>query len=70
MLVGQALVGDKTVAFWLMDAEMYDKMSLDSNSQIIDRGIALHKVAVPSPFTLLCFPASRKMLSDPAACRL
>lgn len=23
----QALVGDKTIAFWLMDAAMYDKMS-------------------------------------------
>lgn len=23
----QALVGDKTIAFWLMDADMYDKMS-------------------------------------------
>ena len=23
----QALVGDKTIAFWLMDADMYDKMA-------------------------------------------
>ena len=40
----QALVGDKTIAFWLMDAAMYDSMSLDSSSPIVDRGIALHKM--------------------------
>lgn len=40
----QALVGDKTLAFWLMDKEMYDFMSVDSQSVIIDRGIALHKM--------------------------
>ncbi|MBA0838155.1 hypothetical protein Goarm_010244, partial [Gossypium armourianum] len=41
----QALVGDKTIAFWLMDKDMYDFMSLDRPSTpIIDRGIALHKM--------------------------
>ncbi|KAI8580360.1 hypothetical protein K450DRAFT_238150 [Umbelopsis ramanniana AG] len=41
----QALVGDKTLAFWLMDKEMYDFMSkLSPNTPIIDRGIALHKM--------------------------
>ena len=41
----QALVGDKTIAFWLMDAEMYGCMSTTSGpSLIIDRGIALHKM--------------------------
>lgn len=41
----QALVGDKTVAFWLMDKEMYTHMSVTSSpSLIIDRGIALHKM--------------------------
>lgn len=41
----QALVGDKTIAFWLMDKEMYTHMSTDSEpSPIIDRGIALHKI--------------------------
>lgn len=41
----QALVGDKTLAFWLMDKEMYTHMSsLSENSDIIDRGIALHKI--------------------------
>ncbi|ENN80342.1 hypothetical protein D910_12033 [Dendroctonus ponderosae] len=41
----QALVGDKTIAFWLMDKEMYSHMSITSPpSAIIDRGIALHKM--------------------------
>nr|CAB3446751.1 unnamed protein product [Digitaria exilis] len=41
----QALVGDKTIAFWLMDKDMYDFMALDRPSTpTIDRGIALHKM--------------------------
>lgn len=40
----QALVGDKTLAFRLMDAEMYWNMSKDKESIVIDRGIALHKL--------------------------
>ena len=40
----QALVGDKTIAFRLMDSEMYTSMSLDTPSMSIDRGIALHKM--------------------------
>ena len=41
----QALVGDKTLAFWLMDAEMYSNMStLSPLSATIDRGFALHKM--------------------------
>jgi 1,4-alpha-glucan branching enzyme len=41
----QALVGDKTLAFWLMDKEMYTHMSIHSpQSLIIDRGLALHKM--------------------------
>ncbi|KAM7255145.1 hypothetical protein ACFE04_020386 [Oxalis oulophora] len=41
----QALVGDKTIAFWLMDKDMYDCMALDKPStSVIDRGIALHKM--------------------------
>ena len=43
----QALVGDKTIAFWLMDAAMYDSMSLDKSSPAVDRGIALHKMVGP-----------------------
>ena len=40
----QALVGDKTLAFWLMDKEMYWHMSKDDDNIIIDRGMALHKM--------------------------
>ncbi|MFO0859079.1 MAG: alpha-amylase family glycosyl hydrolase [Phycisphaerales bacterium] len=40
----QALVGDKTLAFRLMDAEMYTHMSKSTPSLAIDRGIALHKL--------------------------
>ena len=40
----QAMVGDKTIAFRLMDKEMYFSMNKDSKSPIVDRGIALHKM--------------------------
>jgi 1,4-alpha-glucan branching enzyme len=40
----QAMVGDKTIAFWLMDKEMYYHMLVDDQNLIIDRGIALHKM--------------------------
>jgi len=40
----QALVGDKTLAFWLMDKEMYFSMSKLTPSLVVDRGIALHKM--------------------------
>eukprot|EP01026_Neomeris_dumetosa_P019589 TRINITY_DN17943_c0_g1_i3.p1 TRINITY_DN17943_c0_g1~~TRINITY_DN17943_c0_g1_i3.p1 ORF type:complete len:663 (-),score=94.17 TRINITY_DN17943_c0_g1_i3:296-2023(-) len=43
----QALVGDKTIAFWLMDKEMYDFMALEGygpQNPAIDRGVALHKM--------------------------
>lgn len=40
----QAIVGDKTIAFWLMDKEMYDFMQVTDESHVIDRGIALHKM--------------------------
>ncbi len=40
----QALVGDKTIMFWLCDSAMYTDMSKDSQSVVIDRGIALHKL--------------------------
>jgi 1,4-alpha-glucan branching enzyme len=40
----QALVGDKTLIFRLMDKEMYYSMSKTIPSIIIDRGIALHKM--------------------------
>lgn len=40
----QALVGDKTLAFRLMDKEMYTAMDKNSQNLVIDRGIALHKM--------------------------
>ncbi|MEM6765586.1 MAG: alpha amylase C-terminal domain-containing protein [Bacteroidota bacterium] len=40
----QALVGDKSIAFWLMDKEMYWHMQVEDDNLIIDRGIALHKM--------------------------
>ncbi|MDX2247253.1 MAG: alpha amylase C-terminal domain-containing protein [Bacteroidia bacterium] len=40
----QALVGDKTLAFWLMDQEMYWHMQVDDENPVIDRGVALHKM--------------------------
>lgn len=40
----QALVGDKTIIFRLMDKEMYFSMNKESRSLIVDRGIALHKL--------------------------
>lgn len=57
----QALVGDKTIAFWLMDKEMYDFMSdLSPRTAIIDRGLALHKMIrlvyfFINPFNWTCF---------------
>ncbi len=40
----QAMVGDKTIIFRLMDAEMYTSMNKDSHSAVVDRGMALHKM--------------------------
>ena len=40
----QALVGDKTIAFRLMDKAMYDSMDRASASLVVDRGMALHKM--------------------------
>ena len=40
----QALVGDKSIAFWLMDKEMYFSMSVLEQNLVVDRGIALHKM--------------------------
>ena len=40
----QALVGDKTIIFRLMDKEMYTAMNIGSENLTVDRGIALHKM--------------------------
>ncbi|MCF7817157.1 MAG: alpha amylase C-terminal domain-containing protein [Kiritimatiellales bacterium] len=41
----QALVGGKTFIFELIDKEMYYNMHRDSKNLVVDRGIALHKMA-------------------------
>ncbi len=48
----QALVGDKTIIFRLIDKEMYTAMNKSSNSLIVDRGVALHKMI--RLLTLVC----------------
>ncbi|SKA03397.1 1,4-alpha-glucan branching enzyme [Pilibacter termitis] len=48
----QALVGDKTLMFWLADAEMYTKMDIHSQSLVIDRAIAFHKLIRLITFSL------------------
>ena len=40
----QALVGDKTLIFRMMDKEMYTAMNVESRNLVVDRGIALHKL--------------------------
>jgi 1,4-alpha-glucan branching enzyme len=40
----QALVGDKTLIFRLIDKDMYDHMSVEDGSLTVSRGIALHKM--------------------------
>jgi 1,4-alpha-glucan branching enzyme len=41
----QALVGGKSFIFTLIDAEMYWHMHVGSQSMVVDRGMALHKLA-------------------------
>jgi len=49
----QAMVGDKTLAMWLMDADLYTGMSaLEPKNAVIDRGIALHKMIRLLTFSL------------------
>ncbi|MCC8153480.1 MAG: alpha amylase C-terminal domain-containing protein [Tannerellaceae bacterium] len=40
----QALVGDKTIIFRLIDADMYWHMQKDDHSFTVERGVALHKI--------------------------
>ena len=40
----QALVGDKTIIFRLIDKEMYFSMRKDQPNLIVERGVALHKM--------------------------
>jgi 1,4-alpha-glucan branching enzyme len=41
----QAMVGDKTMSFLLMDKEMYFGMQVDDQNLVVDRGLAIHKMA-------------------------
>ena len=41
---GQALVGDKTLAFRLIDSAMYHHMAREDDHTGVDRGMALHKI--------------------------
>ena len=40
----QALVGDQTLIFRLIERDMYDHMTLDARTLRVDRGLALHKM--------------------------
>jgi len=40
----QAIVGDKTSIFWMLDSEMYTSMRAADSNPVLDRGIALHKM--------------------------
>ncbi len=48
----QSLVGDKTIAFWLMDKDMYFHMDTTSQNIVVDRGVALHKMIRLITFSL------------------
>lgn len=48
----QALVGDKTIAFWLMDKDMYWHMERSARNLVVDRGVALHKMIRLLTFSL------------------
>ncbi|WP_324676669.1 alpha-amylase family glycosyl hydrolase [Hymenobacter sp. GOD-10R] len=40
----QALVGDKTLAHWLMDVALYTHMRQDDPDPVVARGVSLHKM--------------------------
>jgi 1,4-alpha-glucan branching enzyme len=40
----QALVGDKTIIFWLMDKDMYYNMHSSHQNLVVENGMALHKM--------------------------
>ncbi|HYO08857.1 MAG TPA: alpha-amylase family glycosyl hydrolase [Tepidisphaeraceae bacterium] len=48
----QSLVGDKTIAFHLMDKDMYWHMARQSENLVIARGLALHKLIRLITFSL------------------
>ena len=48
----QALVGDQTLAFRMMGAEMYHSMNHPTANPIVDRGVSLHKMIRLLTFSL------------------
>ena len=40
----QAIVGDKTLIFRMIDSKMYSAMSVNTPDLVVDRGVALHKL--------------------------
>ena len=48
----QALVGDKSLIFRLIDSDIYTHMRVDDENVKVDRGMALHKLIRLSPFLL------------------
>ena len=48
----QSIVGDKTLAMQLMDAELYTNMRISTTSHLISRGVALHKLIRLLTFSL------------------
>ena len=40
----QAMVGDKTILFRLLDKEIYSSMNVFQRNMVVDRGMALHKM--------------------------
>ncbi|QPS70715.1 alpha-amylase family glycosyl hydrolase [Lactococcus garvieae] len=48
----QALVGDKTLMMWLANEAIYDAMDIQTDSLIIDRALALHKLVRLITFSL------------------
>jgi len=40
----QAMVGDKTIIFRLIDKDMYNGMAVENSNWLVDRGVALHKL--------------------------
>jgi hypothetical protein len=60
-------VGDKTIAMWLFDAEMYTNMStLNEITPVVQRGMALHKVrGVCAPRTFAARVAAGVLVCTP-----
>ena len=48
----QALVGDKTLMMWLANEAIYDAMDIHSESMVVDRAVALHKIVRLITFSL------------------